>query len=204
MRVLLCFGDSLTRGYLNPWAPGFPYSQFLQQGLDEEQWEVVTEGHDGFTTQDLAELLPADPQRYSLVFLLAGTNDLGTSSSASEILERLCKLHEWFHQAGVPTVAMSIPASGVDTVSAAFLAKKTTINEELEKWASSNPQVHFFDLFSAIPFEGTTLFEGGPHFNDHLHFSKQGYQRMGELLFEFADHLGLLDKKTDSSEDKES
>ena len=56
---------------------------------------------------------------------------------------------------------------------------------------------------SSFPHNYTLAFDCLPPSPD-LHFSKQGYQRMGELLFEFADHLGLLDKKTDSSEDKES
>ena len=51
VRVCVClYRDSLTRGYLNPWAPGFPYSQFLQQGLDEEQWEVHLCHHHGTPT----------------------------------------------------------------------------------------------------------------------------------------------------------
>jgi lysophospholipase L1-like esterase len=125
----------------------------------------------------LARLLKL--RRYSLVVLMAGTNDLGVSSGA-EIAARLVELHESCHTAGVNTIAIGIPESKAACKGPAFVGeRRREANELLAEFAAlTSSRCAYVSMDAAVPWTtGSALWE-----SDGLHMSREGYARFAEAL----------------------
>ena len=159
---ILCFGDSLTKG----WGPGHenthPYAAFLadftertviksaERGMVPEIIEdrtVVESGYSGEKTNTMVERLPAALKRAhpGLVIILGGTNDLGSPLDISRetIVGNLKELHYLAHNAtakdggGVHTVHLTIPPSKFITQDKERdrNLKRIAINRDMQQFA---------------------------------------------------------------------
>ncbi|CAE8634549.1 unnamed protein product, partial [Polarella glacialis] len=207
---LLFYGDSLTAGYyafgnlFAPYAEAFGSNLFPQR--DTELWVC---GLSGLTAVSLAQKKGAEKIRdatkrtglglqrlldehgcFDLVFIMLGTNDLG-KSEPEEIAAAIQELHSVCHQAGVPTVVMSVPQSKATFKSRGLgkIAKcHDKVNRLLHNWAtgtSSAKVALFVDTCALMPFEeDSELWE-----MDGLHFSRAGSQALGARLAPLVGYL---------------
>lgn len=135
--VILCFGDSLTAGYVVDEATGslsfFPYSAALSASLGPHS-RAIPLGFPGWRSMDLLEAsdqelsklrsgvevskpgLSVALKQYKpvLAIMLVGTNDLLKAISPGDlngtaIAARVWNLHEIAHRAQVRTLALGIP-----------------------------------------------------------------------------------------------
>lgn len=119
---------------------------------------------------------------YTVVIIMAGTNDLAYRHSADDILRNVQQLHSACHARGLRTVALPIPPSEhtVPPRQIQILAsEREKFNEALERWARSmGDKVLFVDTNEAIPFSTRS----GDWCSDGLHMTAQGYEKFGNYL----------------------
>lgn len=162
---VLCFGDSLTAGTTN--FQLHPYAPHLQKALSERpelqnmDIEVMHLGFPGWTAGDL--LKDADGRTglrttirgnqeppTSLVILLAGTNDLGSGKSSTEISEEVIALHKLCLEEKVSnTIAIGIPSSWFQTQQPRAAETAKTANQGIQSFCESDPRAVYFPF----PFE---------------------------------------------------
>eukprot|EP00747_Dinoflagellata_sp_TGD_P209705 gnl/TRDRNA2_/TRDRNA2_83080_c0_seq1.p1 gnl/TRDRNA2_/TRDRNA2_83080_c0~~gnl/TRDRNA2_/TRDRNA2_83080_c0_seq1.p1 ORF type:complete len:362 (+),score=40.37 gnl/TRDRNA2_/TRDRNA2_83080_c0_seq1:172-1257(+) len=198
------YGDSLTAGF-----PCFEaYGKSLHSSLAEMgiSVDIVGCGFAGRTASHMAEDLDSETisdERgrmgpgirlfldehgpFDLLVILAGTNDIISSDlSAEEVLDSLKSLHRVCSEAGIDSVALSIP-EGYFTGSDEYpeeRAKWSAINAELASWSP-----FFVNSSSLIPFDDAAR-EHGLWEEDGLHPSESGYEQIGiRLAPVIAEHL---------------
>lgn len=163
---ILCFGDSLTAGttqnfQLKPYAPHLQKALSERTKLQNMDIEVMHLGFPGWKSVDL--LKDADGPSglrttirgnqgtsISLVILLAGTNDLGSGSSATEISEGVISLHKLCLEEKVPnTIAIGVPSSYFQVTSPKWAELAQNANQGIQSFCKSDPRTVYFPF----PFE---------------------------------------------------
>lgn len=194
---VLAFGDSLTAGTSGNEL--FPYAPYLESAIrrekgtfDDRDVMVRHRGLPGWTAHEMLNQLD-DPRAglrsviraiqdppLSLVILLAGTNDMGFGFDEQQITENILKLHQVCHDEGIPrTIAIGIPPSGYQSVNANAATLALSINLNVEHFCETHSQRA---LFHPFPFQ---FEQGGEKWDaDTLHFSRKGYETLGESLVE--------------------
>lgn len=178
---VLATGDSLTAGY-HHWGLSYhPYTEKLKELINNPNVLIDNTGIPGETTEQIqARLIDSlkNNSPYDYVILLAGTNDLGLRKSTQEIQNNLFSMYESILQSGSHLIAITIPQSGCSETN--YVNSRNTINQAIKVFAKKNKKnVTYVDLESLIPYE-----KGGDFWDDNLHFSRLGYDKMGELIYE--------------------
>ena len=210
---VLCYGDSLTAGYLTP-STFHPYSRSLEDSLGTVAVRAV--GASGRLAINLAEEVnrPHDAKKplldvclqewqglraalraapTSLCIIMAGTNDVGHGREASEILAALITLHEAAWADGVDTIAVTIPQSHT---SVALVTSHGQTNALLREWGETQ-----LERSCAVEHGSSQVGRlravvdscellphvmPGSHWGDDgLHMKKAGYIKFGKLLAPF-------------------
>ena len=193
---ILCFGDSLTAGYLNGGAIHIPYSNTLQQLIEKEykqsfKAQVIESGVDGekLTFIMLTRLTSVMKHiSFDFVIFLGGTNDVGTAQKAQKICEELGKIYNVITvQNKAKCIALTIPPYGAvldQHNNGPFGDTRAEVNgfikAQVEK--SNNHQMTLCDLYEhihSLDDESKQKFFD----KDGLHFSEYGYTQMGQLVF---------------------
>ena len=199
---ILCYGDSLTAGYVMR----SPYTQEYHgwAAVLAKELGVPCEaiGASGWTTKKMVKLSASSGEdacgirrlglqsalrqkRYSTVIIMGGTNDLGTSS-ADEIMANLETLHATAISAGCATVALTIPQGRqlgpwtAGTPVAFANETRVRVNELLKAFVSK--QLAGRCLFVAMDEEVPWARESADWEPDGLHMSELGYGRFGAAL----------------------
>lgn len=198
---ILCFGDSLTAGYMTNPPAHHPYSTTLQRRFDIQAhkrsgatliFEVHNAGIPGERAVDqmlprLNQILRKTKTKYSWVIILGGTNDLRKylDSSAmgdyTTIFHALVELHNMTHKYGARSVAVTIPDRECIGTGKCHYLKKTQykVNELLRGFVSqNNGRVILADLASLI-----TLPRDKTLWNDFVHFTPTGYDKMADIIY---------------------
>jgi len=185
--VVLCFGDSLTRGIKET---GESYPEFLKGLLQEAGYGqvVVNEGNTGDTCDQLLARLQralndaARCGRIEAVLVLGGTNDvLRGASAARDILSRLRQLHDaagrspYMPRVGVVTLPPTRSGSARDRL-------RIEVNQGLReaclqpapRWTPKGRQF-LIDLESV---DASTLSPDG------VHYTAAGYAEFARRVFE--------------------
>eukprot|EP00547_Thalassionema_nitzschioides_P000453 CAMPEP_0194204968 /NCGR_PEP_ID=MMETSP0156-20130528/4349_1 /TAXON_ID=33649 /ORGANISM="Thalassionema nitzschioides, Strain L26-B" /LENGTH=207 /DNA_ID=CAMNT_0038931115 /DNA_START=165 /DNA_END=788 /DNA_ORIENTATION=- len=189
-KKIFCFGDSLTAGTSPPFFEEFSYAKHLEEKLRTEpglETSLVRwKGYPGWTSSTLLQDggLPGiiDKIRESagnldLVIILAGTNDLAYGTDCQIILNSITGMHDIVHAKGGKTIALSIPPSGWQAKSNSARSLANSVNDKLESWAKENDKTTFTP-FPIQEFDRNSGFWSP----DGLHFSPDGYQKIGESL----------------------
>jgi len=145
--------------------------------------------------------------RYDYVILLGGTNDLGTTQTAEDIQDNLRSMYASVlgglaveddpTEAALPgdgvtgvtsstrLVVMTVPEAK-STFGPGYQRKRTTVNDFIRAFAAErSDRVVLFDLERTIPYSSLTdeqKVEYLPLWDDTLHFSVAGYERIAEHL----------------------
>jgi len=196
---ILVYGDSLTAGY-----PDYvPYAKALIASCASVGLELTVSGcglcgfmvsdmrshlHDrgirdacrrvGIGLRKMLEDESADAGPFSLVLIMAGTNDiLEGTDGPEEIACNIQSLHETCHDFGTHTAILSVPSFRGEP---GHLEVRSKVNDRLQEWACgpiSRP-VHFVDSAKLLPYnEGSGAWEP-----DGIHFSEKGSQIFGRAL----------------------
>jgi len=192
-RGILCFGDSLTKG-LSPekdeWEKYHPYSIQLSRLINNHfnnvtNIKVVDDGVNGEMTSIMNHriTLILSKTLYDVVIVLGGTNDLGHHRSKDEILNDIYEIHSTVHNFGIKsnrtivTFAMTIPPlewKVDETV-------RAEVNNALREYVNKNiTKTFLIDIDKVLT---TTHTDRKYYCPDNVHFSPEGYDLIGELVF---------------------
>lgn len=176
MVKILCFGTSLTSGYLDGGLNHWPYGIALQKCLN---FQVTVSGHDGGTCIHTPEEfhLPTefrqvlDTCQWDEVIVLVGTNDVAREYSADQIFAAWQPCLEYAHYVkDVNLWVVGLPQKGSET------KVRRQFNELLDDWCDQRDQTY-------VPFPDKLL---KPLWDsDGIHLSRQGSDALGR-------HLGKL------------
>jgi len=123
--------------------------------------------------RDSLELLKKNNVNLAFIIILGGTNDLGVEQPDT-VFDNLKKLYEMAEGTGAKVVTMTIPESSFNI--SWYLSKRKDINSKIQK-ISSERNYTIIDVESLIPYDA------GIYWNDSLHFSPEGYDKLGEVIF---------------------
>eukprot|EP00794_Sanderia_malayensis_P018253 gene18253-20073_t len=198
---IMCFGDSLTRGYYNKGKNHHPYTnklQFLLNKLDTKKCYIVdNEGKDGELAfrempRRLESLFNGDKKNYKWTVILGGTNDIYNKKakqrkSAEEITRNIVEMHEiaWAHHSR--TVAVTIPEVFCETEETCEDAKqeREKVNYDLRAYANQHKdRVILVDLADMLQRSNVGKDMVGQFFEGGLHLRPRGYERMAIYVYE--------------------
>lgn len=180
---ILCYGDSLTAGYTNGGAWFTPYASALSDALGckvshcglsgHTAKQMLAEIHAARTSRDICGRsgsglgwLLDHSERYDLVLLMAGTNDLGYGMPTETIVNNVCKLHAACHARGIPTIVLLPPSPH---------SLRWPLVDRLRKWARTEPNVlAVVDPEELVPRNKHQYWD-----SDALHLSPTGYHALG-------------------------
>ncbi|EDO48313.1 predicted protein [Nematostella vectensis] len=193
-RQILAFGDSLTEGYYRMGFGFHPYSiklQGLLQSLPASNYEIITSGWSGKTTTDLETHLRKELRKksFDIGIILAGTNDLGVKEpeEGKPLFGRIKYLHELFlkHNKNTKTVALTLPETGYELSVTWVREKRKNVNEMLKAYSDESAgRVVICDFAEEFPRERLCEEELNKFWDDGLHLTPQGYDRMAEIIFD--------------------
>lgn len=207
VRRVLAFGDSLTAGYWGFGSRFTPYSTRLGELLGSA-WEVTHVGLCGWTARRMALDSELDAvsavdvcghewdgglrthlrrareegRPFEVLIVLAGTNDLGDvldgECTAADVADACLSLHSAGRDAGCRVVALTVPEHGQEGQYPALARVRAEINTRLATLPAG--AVTLVDVAAALPQTERELWD------DALHFSQTGYERLGQTVHESA------------------
>ena len=198
---ILAFGDSLTEGWYRNGTRFHPYTSRLLELLspiENTTFEVNNHGVSGETTRAMTPRLArvlAQHDPYDLTIILGGTNDMGMFSETGDpLFQRIKCLHEnvLHHNARTKTVVVTVPETGYEIFSgyAKLKEKRLHVNESLRLFAlECKERVILSDLSKRLPRASLSTEDLDKFWDDGLHFTAEGYNKMADIIFEDIKHL---------------
>ncbi|RUS24039.1 SGNH hydrolase-type esterase domain-containing protein [Jimgerdemannia flammicorona] len=191
---VLLFGDSLTEGYTKRGWLFHPYGEKLQTLFDAANLDVqvTIDGLSGdrviflpweHRLRTQLEKMRRSEIAYGAVVILGGINDVFSSADPQDIFDCLCTTYRLCVEFGV----------GHDEGSEDKM-KRVAVNELLRSSPSSPfagtkvpmtaTRFTFFDLSDKFPLHRLSPEDKKLYWDDGVHCTAAGYDRMGELVFE--------------------
>ncbi|CAF2744574.1 unnamed protein product [Rotaria sp. Silwood2] len=195
---ILALGDSLTAGYHNYGASHHPYATHLTKLFESTNTpvEINEQGVDGervvpAMAKRLGRLLEKDAF-YDWVIILGGTNDLGNDISAEKIFKeglkpmyKMCLNHK---QSKIKLVAMTVIENTFNSPTCERDQNRQALNTMIRDYVAKtndHNRVFLVDLDKGIPYHSVNdIQERRQIWNDALHLTPAGYDRMATLIFD--------------------
>lgn len=202
---IVCFGDSLTLGYLSPTRHSpipehVPYGVYLQEWIGS-RGHVLVHGVCGETTQDMRVRFQAHVLEHlpHVAIILGGTNDLGLGVSPAAMMGNLQFFYEQAQAHGILPVAVTVPSLREDTwpnddadggvptsrlspVIEEAIAQRVAVNQTIKDICRER-QIPVVDWF-AETCEPHTIALAPEYSNDGLHLTTTGYRKLAEMIWE--------------------
>ena len=172
-----------------------PYSLKLTKLFegDKREVQIISKGISGecvyqeMTTR-LPKILKEDPP-FNLIIILGGTNDLSHLSHAksTDLFMQIKTLHEIGHSYGAQTCAVTIPQTAFDMLptSGEYVNYREEVNSKIREFvADTSDKVCLCDMSVNLPLYGISNEEMQTNWDDELHLTPQGYNRMAEIIYE--------------------
>ncbi|CAL3973261.1 unnamed protein product [Diplocarpon coronariae] len=190
---ILCFGDSLTAGYSMYGMKFTPYSAIMKKTLEgtiggkgELHFHVDTNGVSGQLVTNgfrerIANLYTATQARecpYDWVVFLGGTNDLAYSISPTKIYQEIKAITDIPLATGARVLLLTVPEC--ETKNEKLDRARGDLNGLLKSDARDG--VFSLDLYAKIPYHDMPEEEREKIWDDGLHFTPEGYERVGSLV----------------------
>lgn len=140
---------------------------------------MVTEHFKG-RMRGVYELQSTRRPLYDWVILLGGTNDLGWGKPVFDIHDALSAVSDIPLENGAKVLMCTVPECGVKSES--LDKKRDSLNTFIK--SDMRDEVYIFDLKEKIPYHSMEEKERDEIWDDGLHFTSKGYERMGEMIAE--------------------
>jgi len=188
-KKFLCFGDSITYGYINKEpAQELGYVPRLYKMITDNLYDayLINEGYPGTLTHEAVDIFDNVIKNHNAKYLLFhyGTNDaIHTEIPVSNVIYNIKYMVEASVRYGMyPIISTLIPRNGWTGIGI-LRNRAMQINEGIRELSESLqiPIIDFWDLFSLFPDE-----EGGylSLMSDNVHPSENGYQLMALNWYE--------------------
>jgi len=184
---VLCFGDSLTAGY----AVNHPYAFALRASLEKAfpQYDrIVTDvqglpgdmviSPPGNYLPRMEKLYQAVDFVYDWAVILGGTNDLNNGRYGRDIYKGLRRVWEIPLHNGTNVVSLTVPECG--TCPPTLDQRRDELNARIIESEAEN--FHVLDFHEAMPYWRMSQEERKRFWDDGVHFTIAGYDRMGSLI----------------------
>ncbi len=189
-KYILAFGDSLTKGYYNYGRNYHPYAIKMNKLLEENNFncKVIDSGLNGEVTKHMLDRIKSffegDNLIYKLshVIIYAGANDLGYLSH-DKIANNIIALHKYVLDRGVPTILITLPENKCDEMYDFYGEKRHKTNELLKEMGNKIENLTICDLDSLIKYKSMKKSDKKKYWDDHVHYTPDGYDLIGEILF---------------------
>ncbi|KAI9053807.1 hypothetical protein LZ554_002755 [Drepanopeziza brunnea f. sp. 'monogermtubi'] len=191
---ILCFGDSLTDGYWMYGKHRAPYSVTMKRILEENLGEKAEMGFDVDTNGVSGQLVVngfkermrniytanTTEHPYDWVVFLGGTNDLAFSVPPDRIYDEIKAITDLPLSTGARVLLLTVPECSAK--SEKLDRNRGELNELLKR--DRREGVYSLDLHTKIPYHAMDEDERKKIWDDGLHFTPEGYERVGELVAE--------------------
>ena len=192
---ILCVGDSITEGYYSGGKAFHPYTKKLSELLNAEKnhvvYNVYNEGKSGECVEpEMTNRMPSLIQKYKpvdLAIVIGGTNDFSNHNcTKGNLLHGIKKLHDMAHEAGIKTVAVTIPDSNAPQLPGRSDKEDVweSVNDKIRDYAKEHDDVILCDLAEELPYRTLTDDERKKYWDDNLHYNPAGYDRMAEVIYD--------------------
>ena len=192
-RRILAFGASLTEGYYSDGLQFHPYTIRLSHLLHSlnQSIEIDNAGVSGEAILSptmlprLKELLSKN-SKYDFMLLLAGTNDtMRDQQFASRIFEGYQLLINECHKYSIHVLCMTLPETSVP-LDSPYDRQRQEFNRLIrEKLKSKDDQkIIVLDIDRLLPQHSLTVDQRQEIWDDDIHLTPKGYDRLGELIYE--------------------
>jgi lysophospholipase L1-like esterase len=198
---VVALGDSLTVGFRS--GVGLfceqeptPYTDTLTDRIRRDfadgafSVEVVNKGVNGDLTEQMLSRFDSDVLHLSpkIVIVLGGSNDLGWGLAPTEVFSNLLQMYTLSLKSAITPIACTVPSVlGFD----AGIPPRLELNELIRRHCQ-RMQLRIVDLFSVTMHQDTRCLD--PRYSsDGLHLSAEGYEKMGEAVYEEALHSLLYE-----------
>lgn len=208
--VFLCLGNSLTAGYpgYSPSQDGISEGsgnvrsqyefwlkkdclEYLEKNLGSLEDEIIeslifiNKGVPGeltgqFLSRVHSDLIAVEPEPDHSI-IIGGTNDLGWGRSSEKILQNVRELHEISREHQILSMGGTIPPILHEMSNPDYHKRKMKTNKLLISYFEAN-DIPFADLYNGMTEDGGNL-KKEYAYADGLHFSVEGYEQMGKVIF---------------------
>lgn len=190
---VLCIGDSLTAGYIDDCQGFAPYTDHLDELLDHSV-TLTNAGVNGETVHEIQQRLRLLLQdHYDVVVLLGGTNDLGGIMGLFDPSETddavSCISFAGIYDLIMGSTAkaliqMTVPFNTFDRLDPQSREQKEALNRRIQQAVCSKKMVlDINDLSLGFNHLEMTEQVRDMYFQDSLHYTAKGYERMAECVF---------------------
>jgi lysophospholipase L1-like esterase len=187
-RKVLCFGDSLTKGYYSNGFSYLPYSIILSRYFANINIQFIEKGVDGQCVINMEERLIniLNNERYDYVILLGGLNDLGYGVPIDRIIDSFNNIYtvidnndsisSFFH--------ITVPYNIFDNDKSCI---KSILNTKIISNIYSKKR-YIIDIGNYDKYRFNYLYLDTYHRNlywdsDGLHFSPLGYEMLAKCIY---------------------
>ena len=200
-KKVLCFGDSLTEGYIDEGRRFHPYSKKLTQLLERKtsNVEVITAGFSGEPVwKEMHSRLPklvTNHKPIDMLILQGGSNDIlqfAELKTSLDLFTEFKKLLQLARDDNVQHIcALTIlegyfdqePDAAMDQIESNNI--RNDFNEQLKCFARGNEDwLSVCDIAKLMPLYQLSDNDRNISWDDHLHPSPLGYERRGEIIYE--------------------
>ncbi|XP_066910758.1 uncharacterized protein [Clytia hemisphaerica] len=203
MKKIVCFGDSLTEGWIDAGSAFHPYTQKLQSLLSQNSnANVINAGISGETIcVDMMKRLPGVMHQDGSVDILiiqGGTNDILQKPELEHSIDLYEKFKELISIAvdkGVSKILVLTTMEGffVESDEASMSQEisdklrrdfNTKMTNNVTSLSTNTTEICLCDLSSKLPMFSLDEKDVKLYWDDYLHPSPLGYDKMGEIVYE--------------------
>jgi lysophospholipase L1-like esterase len=189
---ILAFGASLTEGYYSYGLQFHPYTIRLGQCL-RSIFSTVDINNAGVSGEAVLSetMLPrlknllssAENNRYNLVLILAGTNDiLRDQQEASRVFKGYHLLIDECIKHGAQVLSMTLPETGYGQGPDEL--QRQEFNRLIREELASKNNIGVLDVDKLLPYHSLSPNERKQIWDDEVHLKPFGYDQLGQLIYE--------------------
>lgn len=162
-----------------------PYTLTLEEKLKQGgyNFQIQNHGISGETTDFMVSRFrrTSASDEFNIAVILGGTNDLGNRNPEGTF-GNLKKMHDCAAEKGIRSIAVTIPEIGNESFVHWLAAVRQQTNNLIKAHCSIN-NIPLIDLATLLPYHSLSESERKNIWDDNLHFTKNGYDRFGEIVF---------------------
>jgi lysophospholipase L1-like esterase len=193
---ILAFGASLTEGFHAYGLQFHPYtirlSQLLRSSIKTVDIDNVGVSGEAVLSTTmlprLQRLLSSSTDKFDWVLILAGTNDtMRDQQNASRVFDGYKLLINECHNHGARVLCMTIPETNYPRESPFDVQRQEfnrLLKEELIPKDKDENKIIVLDVDQLLPQHSLSSSERKQIWDDEIHLTPQGYDRLGELIYE--------------------